>query len=520
MDNNSNYYYYEYNVPVRRRRRRRRRKRNAGSKLLLLVLVVVVIVLATAFCNNDHVDNVDQDMPAILSLPETVEIRSLMLPSGMTVTAQELVTGLEGTGISVSFVKEPAKEVVGLQKVELRFTGEKAECTRTVTLTRFLMNTETSRELESNDIPDIRDYIPNLNITATFKDVSPATIPLESCGRHSLIIVCDGREYPVTYLVTEDIPPKAVGLTVTAEAGSLPDPESLVDQIVDHTEVTVTYAEVPALTVLGSNEVVLLLTDEFGNSSQVKAVVDVIPAKNGPNFSGLEELHVQVGSTISYKSGVSAVDAEDGELTFQVDPGNVDNKKIGTYTAYYTATDSDGHTLTVPRTVVIQDKAEAAVEKYAADVIKKIITDDMTHDQQIYQIYLYTRKNIQFVGTSDKSSIAHAAYEGFTTGKGDCYTYYAINVVLLNMLGIENLEVTRVGGTSHHWWNLVLHQDGKYYHVDSCPKSIYLQGQTYYKMTDSDLDDYTNNKQVAAHRPHYYTYDKTLPEYQDIDIAP
>jgi hypothetical protein len=284
--------------------------------------------------------------------------------------------------------------------------------------------------------------------------------------------------------------------------------------------VTVTYAEVPALTVLGSNEDVLLLTDEFGNSSQVKAVVDVIPAKNGPNFSGLEELHVQVGSTISYKSGVSAVDAEDGELTFQVDPGNVDNKKIGTYTAYYTATDSDGHTLTVPRTVVIQDKAEAAVEKYAADVIKKIITDDMTHDQQIYQIYLYTRKNIQFVGTSDKSSIAHAAYEGFTTGKGDCYTYYAINVVLLNMLGIENLEVTRVGGTSHHWWNLVLHQDGKYYHVDSCPKSIYLQGQTYYKMTDSDLDDYTNNKQVAAHRPHYYTYDKTLPEYQDIDIAP
>ena len=178
MDNNSDYYYEHY-VPVRRRRRRRRRKRNAGSKLLLLVMVVVVIVLATAFGNNDHVDNADKDMTAILSLPETVEIRSLMLPSGMTVTAQELVTGLEGTGISVSFVKEPAKEVVGLQKVQLRFTGEKAECTRTVTLTRFLMNTETSRELESNDIPDIRDYIPNLNITATFKDVSPATIPLE-----------------------------------------------------------------------------------------------------------------------------------------------------------------------------------------------------------------------------------------------------------------------------------------------------------------------------------------------------
>ena len=139
---------------------------------------------------------------------------------------------------------------------------------------------------------------------------------------------------------------------------------------------------------------------------------------------------------------------------------------------------------------------------------------------QFYQIYLYTKRNVQFVGSSDKSSVVHAAYEGFSTGKGDCYTYYAMNVILLDMAGIENLEVARVGGTSNHWWNLVLHDDGKYYHVDSCPKSIYLDGQTYYKMTDGDLDVYTNNKQVASHRPNYYTYDKTLPEYQDIDIAP
>ena len=169
---------------------------------------------------------------------------------------------------------------------------------------------------------------------------------------------------------------------------------------------------------------------------------------------------------------------------------------------------------------MILDEAEAAVEKYARDVINQIIREDMTRDQKIYQVYRYTRKNVLFVGSSDKSSIVHAAYEGFSTGKGDCYTYYAMNVILLDALGIENLEVARVGGTSNHWWNLVLHEDGMYYHVDSCPKSIYLDGQTYYKMTDSDLDEYTNNKQVAAHRPNYYTYDKTLPEYQDIDIAP
>ena len=372
----------------------------------------------------------------------------------------------------------------------------------------------------SGDIPDIRDFIPNPNIDASFKGSSPADLPEDSCGRHALVIECDGREYDVTYLVTEDIPPVAVGLTVTAEVGSLPEPEALVDQIFDHSAVTVHYAELPEMITIGMKEVILVLTDEFGNQTQVSAVIEVVPAEKGPHFEGLDELHIQVGGTISYKTGVSATDPQDGELIFSVEAGDVDNKTVGTYTAYYLATDSNGNTLRVPRTIVIQDEAEAFVEQYAKTVIDKIITEDTTRDQIIYKIYRYTKDNIQFVGSSNKSSIVHAALGGIYPGKGDCYTYYAMNAVLLNTAGIENLEVARVGGTSNHWWNLVLHDDGKYYRVDSCPKAIYLDGQTYYKMTESDLDAYTNNKQVASHRPNYYTYDKTLPEYQDIDIAP
>jgi hypothetical protein len=187
-----------------------------------------------------------------------------MLPSGAVIQAQELVTGLEGTGITVSFVEEPAAEVVGPQEVDLLFAMDGAECTRSVMLTRFQMVTEISTKMGSGDIPDIRDYIPNMHIEANFKGDSPASLPAESCGIHSLVVECDGREYPVTYLVTEDIPPVAEGLTVTAEAGSLPAPESLVDQIVDHSDVTVTYAEPPMVSTLGTQEVTLVLTDAFG----------------------------------------------------------------------------------------------------------------------------------------------------------------------------------------------------------------------------------------------------------------
>ena len=525
MNTYQNVYTEDY-VPVRRRRRKRRRSRGVLPVVCLTAVLAILAGLAvriSVFGKIAHVDSAldpSTGMTPILRLPDTVELKPLTLPSGDTVQASELVTGLEGTGIDVAFAKEPATEVVGQQTVELLFSLDGAECTETVSLTRFQMVREMTAKLGTDNIPDIRDYIPNRNINAAFKGDSPATLPEDSCGSHELIIECDGREYPVTYLVTEDIPPEGVGLSVTAEAGSLPEPATLVDQIVDHSEVTVTYAETPDLTTVGTKEVTLVLTDAFGNSSQVTATVKVVPSENGPQFSGLEELHVQVGSTISYKTGVTAKDPQDGKLEFTVDPGNVDNKTVGTYTAYYTATDADGHTLTVPRTIVVQDEAQAAVEKYAREVIDKVITKDMTRDQKIFKIYLYTKGNVQFVGSSDKSRIVRAAYEGFTTGKGDCYTYYAMNVILLDLLGIENLEVTRVGGTSHHWWNLVLHEDGKYYHVDSCPKSIYLDGQTYYKMTDKDLEIYTKDKKVAAHRPNYYTYDKTLPEYQDIDVAP
>lgn len=524
MNTSSNYYTEDY-VPVRRTRRKRRRSRGILPILFLSVLLATLTGLAVRVSVFGKIANVDSaldpstGLTPILRLPDAVQLKPLTLPAGTVIEASELVTGLEGTGINVSFVEEPMVETVGQQTANLLFTSGSAECTRTVVLNYFQLNRTVTGNM-GDRAPGIRFFIPDTEIPAVFKGDSPASLPPESCGNHQLIIECDGREYPVTYLVTEDIPPEAVGLSVTVEAGNVPEPETLVGQVVDHSAVHVTYADNPSLCTLGIHEVPLVLTDAFGNTTQVNATVEVIPNKDGPSFTGLEELHLQVGSSISYKTGVSANDAQDGELTFTVDPGDIDSKTVGTYTAWYTATDADGNSLTAPRTIVIQDEAEVAVEAYAKKVLDKIITKDMTRDEQIYKIYYYTRHNVLFVGSSDKSSIVHAAYEGFSTGKGDCYTYYAMNVILLDYLGIENLEVARVGGTSNHWWNLVLFEDGKYYHVDSCPKSIYLDGQDYSKLTDSDLETYTNNKKVAAHRPNYYTYDKTLPEYQDIKIAP
>ena len=88
---------------------------------------------------------------------------------------------------------------------------------------------------------------------------------------------------------------------------------------------------------------------------------------------------------------------------------------------------------------------------------------------------------------------------------------------MLDMLGIPNVEVTRIGGNSHHWWNLVQFEDGKYYHVDATPHRV--TNMEHFKMTESVITAYTNNPEIMRRKPNYYVYDHTLPEYQNIEIA-
>lgn len=496
----------------RRKKRRRRKKRMVTILSVILACLVGTVILLEL----THKVPVAAEQQTFV-LPESVQLQPLVLADNVPVSATDFVLGLGGTGLRVTFAETPDPSALGQQDIELVFKGENGSCTQTASLYRFRLEPEAAAVM-GGEAADIRDFVPDENVEASFLGRAPDQIPEGLCGEFELMISCGGREYGVTYTITEEIPPQADPLEVTTGASIIPDPAALVENIVDHSEVTVTYLETPVLNMVGRYPVTVVLTDAYGNATQVESVIHVIPAENGPQFAGLEELRIQVGDTIAYKAGVSVTDAQDGELSFTVDASGVDNKVEGTYTAYYTATDSDGLTITVARTITVLDVQTAVVEQYAAAALDQIITPDMTRDQKILAVYKYTKANVSFVGTSDKTSIIHGAYEGFTTGKGDCYTYYAMNVIMLNLLGIENLEVRRTGGETNHWWNLVLHEDGLYYHVDSCPAAVTIDGVFHWKMTDTDLKTYTDG--VSWRKINFYTYDKTLPEYEGINIAP
>ena len=489
------------------RKKVQQRGQGKGSHLKVvlscLCILLVVALGITAYALSR------QTRPLIL--PESVTVRPVVAAAQSPVQAEDFVQGLENTGIQVDVAYDPQK--LGQQDVTLTFTRKNEICTLEASLYLFHLEPSLTFSQGEEIQVDIRDYVPDESVEAEF-----VTTPEPGAsGVFDLKLLCAGKEYTVQYIVSETVAPTGTGKEVTVEADTIPDASAFVENIVDDTPVTVTYKEEPLFVVAGPQKVTLILTDLFGNTSEVVATANVVPASDGPRFEGLDPVYLQIGGTISYKAGVTATDAQDGTLTFTIDPGDFNNAKEGAYKVLYHAVDSDGNRLTVPRTVVVESKTGQKLREKAQAVLDEIIKPGMTRDEQIYAVFRKVWHYVWYSGNSDKSSLESAAYEGFSTWSGDCYTYYAMVKVMLDILEIPNVEVARVGGESRHWWNLVEFEDGKYYHVDATPHRY--TNMEHFKMTESVINAYTNDPKVSSYRPNYYVYDHTLPQYQGIPIA-
>lgn len=245
-----------------------------------------------------------------------------------------------------------------------------------------------------------------------------------------------------------------------------------------------------------------------------------------PVISGTHDLTVAVGESLSYRAGVTAADEVDGAVTLHVDSSGVNLTQPGTYTALYWAEDAAGNraeapvTVTVVEAVTVDDgdgeataddvvdsaAAQAtpeAVNALADEILSEITTPGMSRYEVALAIYNYVHNNISYTGTSDKSSWLVGAYVGFTRHSGDCYNYFACSKALLTRAGIPNVDLTRVGGNSRHYWQLVDVGEG-YYHFDACPhpNSYPLYS---FLLTEAEVRAYT--EQCASVRKNYYVYD-------------
>ncbi|WIH21730.1 immunoglobulin-like domain-containing protein [Photobacterium damselae] len=77
-----------------------------------------------------------------------------------------------------------------------------------------------------------------------------------------------------------------------------------------------------------------------------------------PTITGIDNATIKLGDTFDPLAGVSATDAEDGDLTDSIQvEGQVDTAKVGQYTLTYSITDSADQTVTAKRIITVNDSS-------------------------------------------------------------------------------------------------------------------------------------------------------------------
>lgn len=198
--------------------------------------------------------------------------------------------------------------------------------------------------------------------------------------------------------------------------------------------------------------------------------------------------------SFNYRKHVKAVDNKDKKVKLAVDTSHVNFNKKGTYRIYYTATDSRGNSSTVWAKIGVR-KASDTLDKYASTILSQITSSKWSDRKKAVAIYNYTRGHIAYTGSSNKSSWEKEAVRAIREGTGDCFSYYALARALLTRAGIPNIEVTRVKGHGHHWWNMA-YVNGGFYHFDTCPRAV---GGRFCLVTDAQLTNYSRTRGGNSH---------------------
>ena len=333
-----------------------------------------------------------------------------------------------------------------------------------------------------------------------------AAIDTTRPGRYEVQILHRGAMYRVPLLIEDTTAPAADAKPLTRlYDGVRVDVYDCLENIRDVTAVTAVWAQEPDIERDGEQTAVARLTDEAGNSTDVTVPVTIIHDTTAPVIQGAHDIDIFLGDSIAYRDGVTVTDDIDPNPTLTIDNSGVDLNAEGTYTATYTAADQSGNTSSVSVTVTITKKivippAEQEVYALAQPYYDDIITDDMTDMEKAFAIYWWVLTHINYRDSSDHASWTDGARQAFTKRYGDCFTFFAAAKCLLNMAGIENLDVVK-SDTSHssHFW-LLINLGYGWYHFDACPRLG--SGDNFFMVTDEELEAYSSrhyNSHVFDH---------------------
>lgn len=327
---------------------------------------------------------------------------------------------------------------------------------------------------------------------------------------------CGGHAVSSVLKVVDKTAPTATAVPVEMFCGKAPEPQSLVKDVFDLTDVSIEYAEgTPNLVMnTGKMTIPVKLTDQNGNSTIVDVPFEVKDDYTPPVISGVRKFeHVAKDpdkiTKEDYLEGVTATDDYTTKPTIEVDYSRVDLKKVGVYPVRYIATDKAGNRTEIESSVTVfatynggatasqkdVNNALALAKKQLAKITKATDTDVV----KAMNIYYWVFHHVYFsTGASPYKGWAKAAVNALKKRRASCYGRSCACKAMLDACGIDNFLIMRkkVKGLRIHNWNLVK-LNGEWYH---CDVQVYIKGLApsgffCFMMTDSEIAKAPTNHQ-------------------------
>ena len=330
------------------------------------------------------------EAPVIHATDKTITVGDTFDPMA-DVTATDEEDGNLTTKIVVE--KNDVKtDVAGKYEVTYKVTDSKG-----ASRTKTIIVTVNPKMEVLNEAPVIHATDKTITVGDTFDPMAGVTATDAEDGNLTTKIIIEKNDvktdvagkYEVTYKVTDS---KGVSYTKTITVTVNPKMEVLNEAPVIHAtdktitvgdtfdpkaDVTATDAEDGDLTAkiivekndvdttkAGKYEVTYKVTDNQSATRTKTITVTVNPKmevlNEAPTIDAADKT-ITVGDTFDPKAGVTAKDAEDGDLTDKIEvvKNTVDTKKAGKYEVTYKVTDSDGATRTNTIKVTVKEKAPA-----------------------------------------------------------------------------------------------------------------------------------------------------------------
>jgi hypothetical protein len=342
-------------------------------------------------------------------------------------------------------------------------------------------------------------------------------IDLSAAGSYELTLRSGGSYASVSVNIVDTTPPVASvrNLRIFACRGQTVRASDFVFDIIDASPVSVRFRNAPDFTREGRQDVQIILEDAHGNRTEYGAVLTVIYDRTPPVISGVRDRTVTAGSTVAWRQGVTVTDDYDPNVQLIVNSSGVNLNVPGVYTVIYSATDASGNRSEARASVTVRAVDMDLVNEMADEILAAIITDGMSQLQKARAIYDWVdARMIYSTRNPVRGNIPQGAYNAFTRGSGDCFTYMAASRVLLTRAGIANEIIRRcdsVRGETEHYWNLVDTGAGwHHFDVTPTPRDIITVDRRF-MFTQSQAEQFTRD--LEDRRPYYFVYDKsTVPE--------